>query len=305
MGYQREHRTVPGLGLLVRRQHGVIARTQLLGLGLHSQAITHRLRTGRLHRLHNGVYAVGRPELDQLGVWMAAVLACGRGAVLSHSSAAALWEIRAVDATQPISISVPAVRSPRSPGITVHRRRELADEHRRRHKRIPVTSPTLTLVDLAGTVSPRALERAINEADKRRLARTDHLRAALEEMPRRPGIGVLRKLLDRRTFRVTDSELERRFIPLARSAGLPVPETQARVNGFRVDFWWPELGLVVETDGLTYHRTPSQQAFDLRRDQTHTARGLTALRFSHDQIAHEPGDVRSTLRDTARRLQTR
>ena len=99
-------------------------------------------------------------------------------------------------------------------------------------------------------------------------------------------------MLDRRTFRLTDSELERRFLPLARAAGLPVPLTRQRVNGFEVDFFWPDLGLVVETDGLRYHRTPAQQARDRLRDQAHTAAGLTPLRFTHAQVRFEPGHVR-------------
>lgn len=102
---------------------------------------------------------------------------------------------------------------------------------------------------------------------------------------------MLRETLDRRTFTLTDSELERRFLPLARRAGLPAPQTQAWVNGFKVDFYWPELGLVVETDGLRYHRTPAQQARDRVRDQAHAAAGLACLRFTHAQIRFEPDHV--------------
>jgi very-short-patch-repair endonuclease len=105
----------------------------------------------------------------------------------------------------------------------------------------------------------------------------------------------LRRVLDCRTFQLTDSELERRFLRLVRRAGLPRPVTQHRVNGFRVDFYWPELGLVVETDGLRYHRTPAQQSRDRTRDQKHAAAGLTALRFSHAQVAYEAEHVIETL----------
>ena len=100
-----------------------------------------------------------------------------------------------------------------------------------------------------------------------------------------PGAAHLRSTLDHRTFTLTDSQLERRFLPLARKADLPLPETQQWVNGFKVDFYWPDLGLVVETDGLTYHRTPAQQAADRLRDQTHTAAGLTPLRFTRAQVS--------------------
>jgi very-short-patch-repair endonuclease len=124
----------------------------------------------------------------------------------------------------------------------------------------------------------------------------------LERAPRRPGVAILRETLTRHTFRLTDSELERLFIPLAVDAGLPVPLTRQVVNGYRVDFWWPELGLVVETDGLTYHRTPAQQAADRRRDQAHTAAGLTQVRFTHWQVRFDPRHVVKTLARVVRRL---
>jgi very-short-patch-repair endonuclease len=120
-----------------------------------------------------------------------------------------------------------------------------------------------------------------------------------------PGVAVLRDLLDRRTFQVTDSRLEQMFLPIARQAGLPPPLTQQQVNGFRVDFHWPDLGLVVETDGLRYHRTPQQQSADRRRDQAHVAAGLTVLRFSHAQVNFEPGQVLKMLTRVARRLTTK
>jgi very-short-patch-repair endonuclease len=108
-------------------------------------------------------------------------------------------------------------------------------------------------------------------------------------------VAALRELLDRHDITLTDSELERRFLPIARRAGLPPPLTQQDVNGFRVDFYWPELGLVVETDGLRYHRTPAQQAKDRHRDQAHAAAGLTALRFTHGQVVREAEYVEETL----------
>jgi very-short-patch-repair endonuclease len=119
---------------------------------------------------------------------------------------------------------------------------------------------------------------------------------------RRPGAKRLRTMLDRGTFRMTRSELERAFLPIVRRVGLPVPLTKVYVNGFEVDFYWPELGLVVETDGLTYHRTPQEQARDRLRDQAHAAAGLQCLRFTHDQIAHDPGHVERIMFLVARRL---
>jgi very-short-patch-repair endonuclease len=174
----------------------------------------------------------------------------------------------------------------------VHRRRELAAT---RHLHIPVTTPATTLVDLAAQLSPGALAAAVNEADKRDLIDAQELRTAIESMSRRPGLAALRDLLDRDTFLLTDSELERSFLRIVCRARLPPPLTQRVVNGYRVDFYWPDSRLVVETDGLRYHRTPAQQAGDLRREQAHTAAGLTTLRFTHFQVRYEPDEVRVTL----------
>jgi len=167
---------------------------------------------------------------------------------------------------------------------------------------LPVTRPIQTLIDLAPRLDRRGVERAINEADKYDLVHPPELRAALDARAGEPGVARLRHILDRRTFRLTKEELERRFLPLARKAGLPVPLTGQWVNEFEVDFYWPDLGLVVETDGLRYHRTPAEQARDRLRDQAHTAAGLVPLRFTHEQVRYEPGYVRSILAQTARRL---
>ena len=287
---------------LVRKQHGVIARCQLIELGFSSKAIEHRMREGRLHPVGRGVYAVGRPELTRYGRWMAAVLSCGPEAVLSHESAAALWGIRA-DRGARIEVSVPAHVARRRPALVVHRRAELHAGELTQHKGIPVTSPALTLLDLAGRLERDALEAAINEADKFDLIDPEGLRKVLDGFGRRRGVALLRETLDRRTFTLTRSKLERLFLPIARRAGLSRPETGVEVNGFVVDFYWPELGLVVETDGLRYHRTPAQQARDRLRDQAHLAAGMTPLRFTHAQVAFEPKHVERTLRRVAAALQ--
>lgn len=142
----------------------------------------------------------------------------------------------------------------------------------------------------------------INEADKYNLAHPPGIRRALEERAAEPGTARLRRVLDRRTFRLTKEELERCFLPLAAKAGLPVPLTGQWVNEFEVDFYWPDLGLVIETDGLRYHRTPAEQARDRLRDQAHTAAGLTQLRFTHEQVRYEPEYVRRILAQTASRF---
>ena len=242
---------------------------------------------------------VGRPQLTRAGVWMAAVLGCGPGAALSHGSAAALWGISARSAGIEVSV-LPSNRA-RPCGIVVHRRRRLARDVTRREG-IPVTTPVRTLLDVAVRLDRGELEAAVNQADKLDLIDPEELRSALDGFGRQPGVAPLRETLDRRTFTLTDSELERRFLAVARRAGLPRPATQQWVNGFRVDFHWPELGLVVETDGLRYHRTPGQQARDRLRDQAHAAAGLTPLRFTHQQVAHGARHVEATLTAVARRL---
>lgn len=290
---------------LARRQHGVVARRQLIQLGMSQEAIGHRLGNGRLHRLDRGVYAVGRPELTQHGRWMAAVLGCGATALLSHTSAAALWGIRPHREDEPIHITVRFASPRERRGVAVHRRPKFSTTDLTVCDGIPVATPIRTMIDLATVLDPRRLERAVNEADRLDLVDPPTLLGALPDYPGQRGVGPLRALLADRVFRLTDSELERRFLHLVRRARLPVPLTRQRVNGYLVDFYWPRLGLVVETDGLRYHRTPAQQARDRRRDQAHTAAGLTALRFTHHQIRFEAVEVRATLERTIRLLRAR
>lgn len=235
-----------------------------------------------------------------LGHLMAAVLACGPEAQLSHRSGAALWGIRPqrgglIDVSVPSGTGVCRSR----PGIKLHRRAEL---RRCFVSGIPVGDPVSILIDLATAVPTEEVEDAVNSADRLGLVATDRLRAALDEERPRPGLGRLRKLLDAQTFSRAQTKLERRFLPIARAAGLPKPGTQVRLNRYRVDFHWPQLRLVVETDGFTYHRTASQQTADIKRDQAHVRSGLCSLRFTHRQVFFEPGYVREVLEDTLRHL---
>jgi very-short-patch-repair endonuclease len=167
---------------------------------------------------------------------------------------------------------------------------------------IPVTGPSRTLIDLATLLSPGQLEECVNRADKLRLIDPESLRRQIDENRGMDGVASLRRILDRRTFALTDSELERRFLRLVGRARLPVPKTQQRVAGFRVDFFWPDLRLVVETDGLRYHRTASQQARDRVRDQALVAAGFTVLRFTHAQVTYEPDHVVAILKAAAHRV---
>lgn len=287
---------------LARRQHGVLTRGDLLGLGFTDKAIKHRVATGRLHQIARGVYAVGRPELTREGYWMAAVLVCGPDAVLSHRSAAALWGVGDHELRGRIDISLRRQSQIRRLGIRAHCRPALPANEVTKRDGIPVTTIVRTLIDVATELPENRLERAVNEADKHDLIDPDALRFALDAHAGEPGVRPLRKLLDKHTFRLSDEELERLFRPLAASAGIPVDRTKVWVNDFEVDFFWPALGLVVETDGWRYHRTPAAQTRDARRFQAHTASGLTPLRFSHWQVKYEPAHVRRTLSRTVEHL---
>ena len=234
---------------------------------------------------------------------MAAVLMGGEGACLSHRSAGALWKI-VDDQPGPISISVRRHSDLRRPGLRIRVRCRLLRNNVVISEGIPVTAPAQTLLDMATELAPSQLERAVNEADKRDLIDPEALRDALSAFAGQPGVTALRTLLDRQTFRLSDTELEVLFRPIAAQAGLPTPLTKEMVNSFEVDFYWPDLGLVIETDGWRYHRTASAQTRDALRDQTHTASGLTPLRFSHYQVKYEPRHVRDILRRTATNIRS-
>ena len=224
-------------------------------------------------------------------------------AVMSHASAAELLGLSLIDSSL-ILVSVPERIRRRLPGIRCHRRSNLGQWEITDIDGIPLTCPATTIVDVAPSRSPAGLEHVVNEADKLGLVDPETLRLEIDRMPLRPGKARVRELLDRHTFLLTDSELERRFIPIAERAGLPTPITGATVNGYKVDFYWAELGLVVETDGLRYHRTPATQARDRLRDQAHTAAGLTPLRLTHAQVRYQPSRVQATLEAVATRSRT-
>jgi very-short-patch-repair endonuclease len=272
---------------IARRDHDVISRWELLAIGFHPKAIDHRLKTGRLHQQARGVYLVGSPHLSPLGELMVTIKRCGEGAVLSHLSAAVHWELWRKPPPRP-QVTVPGRRNPKPKGIEVHRRDRIVAT---RHERVPVTTVLQTLIDCSA--HPK-IERMVNQADARNLLRADRLRRQLDGLTD-PGAPMLRELLDRDAFVLTDSELERLFVPIALRAGLGKPLTQQWVNGYRVDFYWPELELVVEVDGLRYHRTPLQQRHDLEREHTLRKAGIECCRFSYWQVARDARSVEAAL----------
>jgi predicted transcriptional regulator of viral defense system len=211
---------------LAKRQHGVVARRQLLALGFSRHAIAHRRRTGRLRAIHRGVYAVGNLLLGREGEWTAAVLACGEGAFLTHLSAGALYGI-CEERPGRIEVGVRG-RGGREPeGIRLRRRSSLARGEVGTVRNIPVTSPVQTMIDLATVQGPKTLLRSINEADKLEVIAADELRLALENYAGQPGVKALCALLDRDTFVISDEELERLFLPIAVGSDSPSPRRRS------------------------------------------------------------------------------
>jgi very-short-patch-repair endonuclease len=277
-------------------QHGVIAHRQLLRLGLGPSAIQSRLRLGRLHRLHVGVYAVGHRRVSLHGRWSAAVLACGPKALLSHRSAAELWGIvRSSDSR----IDVTALGRTRSghDGVVLHLPRSLDPEDIAAKNGIAVTSLARTLLDLAAVFSFRRLERALEEAERLDLFDLSALDRLIEHSRGRRGVRALRAALD--CYRVpvfTRSELERRFLALCRDAMLTTPATNLFLAGFEVDMAWPEHGLVVELDGHRFHGTRAAFERDRVRDAELQVAGYRVLRVTHRRLLTQPHEVAAAVR---------
>jgi len=278
---------------LASRQHGIVARGQLLAAGLTPRGIERRLEAGGLHRLHRGVYAVGYPKLSLRGRWMAAVLACGEGAVLSHMAAAALWGLSGPRAG-PVDVTSSHGRNGRV-GIRLHRSR--LHEERASHDGIPATAVPRTLLDLAGLVEERKLERLFEEADRLGLLRFDALARTCERGVGRRGVGACRRLLDAaRAPSEGRSPLEQRFAAFCRERGLPPPVHNAQVLDREVDACWPGGRLVVELDGFAYHGHRAAFERDRSRDSAMQAAGYRVVRLTHRRLEQEPDAVAALLR---------
>lgn len=279
-------------------QHHVLTLAQLAELGLSPRAVRHRAMAGRLHRVHRGVYSVGRPSAH--GRWMAAVLACGGAAVLSHRSAAALWDLQTFS-DGPVDVTV-LTRAGRSrPGIAAHRGHALDPRDVTLRGAIPCTSLPRTLLDLAAIVDRRALERALGRAEELRLFDLDQIHDVLERYPGRRGTGVLRAVLATYSTSVTRSEAEERLLALIERSGLPRPSVNAWIpldegGGYSPDFLWRRERLIVEIDGRTYHA--KRQAFtdDRRRDRRLALAGFETRRYAASELAEDPDRVAAELR---------
>ena len=275
---------------LAAGQHGIVTRKQLLAAGVGADAVDRGVKSGRLHRLHRGVYRVG-PVVAVHGHVMAAVLACGPSAVVSHRSAARLWRLVGDSVLPPpIEVIVRGYDRRRS-GIRTRRLVSVREDEVTVLDGIPVTTPTRTLYDLAAVVRPRTLERAGAEAFSRRLTDEDRIAELLARHPRGPGRRALREMLMRGGPVMTRSEAEERFLTLVRKARLHPPEVNVQVAGFEVDFLWRKEGLVTEIDGFAFHSSPRAFERDRRRDAVLAAEGLNVVRVTWSQLVDEPEAV--------------
>jgi Protein of unknown function (DUF559)/Transcriptional regulator, AbiEi antitoxin len=286
---------------IAERQHGVLSLLQLRALGFGTRAVSARVAAGRLHRVYRGVYAVGHPRLTIKGRWMAAVLACGPGAVLSHRDAAALWGIRK-SGRAAIDVMTPRRGGRSLSGIDVHRTRRLQPEDTTKVAGIPCTTVARTLLDLAEVVNRRQVERACDQADLERLLDATALDAVLSRANGRRGAPVLYAILDEYAIgqTVTRSEMEERFLALCERAGLPRPEVNAwivRPDGAhaQADFLWREQRLIVETDGRAAHGTRRAFEHDRRRDQQLMLAGWRVIRVTWRQLTREPEELARTV----------
>ncbi len=280
------------IAALAGHQHGVVALWQLTELGLTPSAARARAATGRLHRVHRSVYAVGHKKLSREGRWMAAVLAHGATAVLSHWDALALWSRRPV-AQRAVHVTVPASGLRSSQAIHVHNVRELDPHDRTTLNAIPVTSVHRSLLDIAEVASARELGLALDAADRRELLDLHELEAQCQRTPGRHGIANLRtsvaQLLGPAPW--TQSEFERHFRALAREAGLPEPQFNVPVAGEVVDAFWPHARLVVELDTYGTHGGRTQFETDRRRDIRLTLAGYRVIRITQRRLTNEPERV--------------
>jgi len=257
---------------LAAGQHGVVCVAQLYGLGFTKDEVWKRAQTGRLGRIHRGVYAVGHAGLGNEGRWLAAVLACGEGAVLSHRSAADLWRLLP-PLRQPPHVTIPTrAGRARRPGIHLHRSPSLPAAATTTRNGIVVTTPARTIADLRRVVDGPTLRRAVRQAE------------------------VLGYGLDEVATDGTRSELEYRFLRLCRRHRLPPPAVNVAIGGFVVDFLWSRERLIVETDGYRFHRGRAAFEIDHARQLALEQLGYRVRRFTHRQVVAEPKNVAAAVR---------
>lgn len=276
-------------------QHGVVTREQLLAIGFRPGGIKGRLEAGRLHKVHRSVYAVGHPRLDRCGRWLAAVLACGEGAVLSHRSAAVLWGLTRLEGTG-VDVTAKRGRAGRQ-GVLFHECK-LEPEDVTLRGAIPVTTATRTLFDIAEWVDWRVLKRACEEADRLDLLQMKELERIIERGWGRHALKSIRPIVsESRRGEPTRSTLEDRFVAFCHDHDLPPPATNVVVLDFEVDALWPAQRLIAELDGFAFHRHRAAFERDRARDAALIVAGYRVIRITFRRLANEPNTVASEVRE--------
>lgn len=291
------------ISALAGRQHGVVSYRQLLSLGLTRDGVLTRVRAGRLHRLHRGVYAIMPSHLLRIrGHWKAATLAIGVGAAISHRSAAAHLELLSYSGSR-IDLTVPRKVKPRE-GITLHCCRALPEHHRTIKDAIPCTTVARTIADLAAAVPERLVERAIGQAEVLKLFDRRALEEILTIEPGRPGAPVLRALLGARTdpaSQLSRSDLEEALVSICDRAGIDRPELNAPFTlpdgtPIEIDALWRRQRLALEVDSELYHSAWNVQVSDRRRDQQLTLAGMRPVRVTEDDLTRDAAKTALLLR---------
>lgn len=307
--YGRFLTTHRAIAELAGRQHGVFAVSQLIALGLSADAARRRAGAGRLHRIHHGVYALTpRQLLKREGHWLAAVLACGPDATLSHRTAAALLELRRTDRTK-IDVTVATESHRRHAGIDVHRSSTLTAADVTHVQSIPCTTVARTILDLAQVLTRRQLERVFDQAEIVGLLDGRALNDQLTRNKSRHGVPIVQAILAEHYIGSTPTwnDFEEAFLALCDDAGCPRPEVNVLIDpgdgepALRVDFVWRELRVIVETDGHATHSTRRAFETDRRRDQRLTAAGWRVIRVTWRQLSRERVQVAQTLLALLRR----
>jgi very-short-patch-repair endonuclease len=280
---------------LASRQHGVVAREQLLAAGVSAHQVDWRIRARRLHPIHAGVYLVGHAVPTEHATAMAALLACGEEAVLSHRSAASLWRLLSYPATAPAWVTVPPERSAARPRIKISRANLDPRDIRHRHG-MPLTSPPRTILDLSPSLDEYELEALVAEASYRNLASEPELRSQLKRNPRKRGVARLRSVLDLPGGpRRTRSPSEREMLRLLRRSGIDGYETNAKVHTYEVDFLWRDRSFAVEVDGYDAHSGRVAFERDRLKAATLNANGITVMPITGRQIRRDPDGILGRL----------
>jgi very-short-patch-repair endonuclease len=279
------------LSALGSRAHGVVTREELFAAGVTRAEVRHRVRIGGLIRVHRGVYRVGHAAPSLEARYLAAVRACGEGALLAGRAAAHLFGL--LRGRRPPRAEVITNLRRHVPGVVARRCRD-GSRDATSWRGIPVTTIPRTLVDLAGVLREEELARAVHEASVRHRIEPDQVERVLSRRHNWPGAGKLRRVLWGEVP-VTLSRLEALFLRRLREAGLPPPVTNRVVDGRRIDCRWPERRLTVELDGYRYHRTRFAWEQDRRREREARARGDEFRRYTFGDVAEEPEPMLADL----------